>query len=68
MEQVRGMFCLGRRGGEMGDGGSVLYLGLRIGEYGVSSRSWIEVGSGGGGRKISRGRYVARVVLSFRCR
>ena len=34
-EQVLGMFCLGRRGGEMGDGGSVLYLVLRIGEYGV---------------------------------
>ena len=39
MEQFVGMFCLGRRGGEMRDGGSVLYLVLRIGEYGVSNRS-----------------------------
>ena len=62
------MFCMGRRGGEMLDGGFVLYLVLRIEEYGVSGRSWVEVGSGGGGRKISRGRSVARVVLSFRCR
>ena len=35
MEQVVGMFCLGRRGGDMGDGGFVLYLLLRIGESGV---------------------------------
>jgi hypothetical protein len=68
MEQAVGMFCLGRRGGETGDGGSVLYLNLRIGEYGRSRRSWVEVGSGGGGRKISRGRSLARVVLIFCCR
>ena len=44
MEQVVGIFCLGRHGGEMGDGGSVLYLlVLRIKEYGVSGRSWVEV-------------------------
>jgi hypothetical protein len=35
MEQVVGMFCLGRRGGDMGDGGYVLYLVLHIGECGV---------------------------------
>ena len=52
----------------MGDGGSVLYLVLRIGKYGVTGRSWVEVGSGGGGRKISRGRSVAGVVLIFRGR
>jgi hypothetical protein len=66
VEQVVGMFCLGMRGGEMGDGGSILYLALRIDEYGRSGRSWVEVGSGGDGRKISRGRSVARVVLIFR--
>ena len=68
MVQVVGMFCLGRRVGEMGDGGSVLYLVLRIGEYDVLGRSWVEVGSGGGGRKIRRGRSVAGVVLIFRGR
>ena len=39
MWQVMGMFCLGRRGGEMGDGGSVLYLVLRMGDCGVLGRS-----------------------------
>jgi hypothetical protein len=63
MEQVVGLFCLGRRGGEMGDGGYVLYLALRIGEYGRSGRSWAQEGSGGGGRKICRGHSVARVVF-----
>ncbi len=43
MEQVVGMFCLGRLGGEMGDCGSVLYLVLRIGEYDASDKSWVEV-------------------------
>ena len=32
MEQVVGMVCMGRRGVEMGDGGSVMCLTLRIGE------------------------------------
>ena len=32
MEQVVGMFCMERRGGEMGDGGTVLCLFVRIGE------------------------------------
>ena len=32
MEQVVGMFFVGRRGGEMGDGGSVLYRVLHKGE------------------------------------
>ena len=62
------MFCMGRRGGEMRGGGYVIYLVLRIEEYVVSGRSWVEVGSGGGGRKINRDRSVARVILSFRCR
>ena len=30
MEQVKGMRCMGRRGGEMGDGGYGLGLFLRI--------------------------------------
>ncbi len=30
MEQVVGMFSLGRRGEEMGDGGSIMYIVLRI--------------------------------------
>ena len=68
MEQVVGMFCLRMRGGEMGDGGFVMYLVLRIGEYGVSGRSRVEMGSGGGGRGISRGGSVTSVVLIFRCR
>ena len=43
MEQAVYMFCLERRGGEMGGCGSVMYLVLRIGEYGVSGMSWVEV-------------------------
>ena len=38
-KQVWGMFCLGRRGGEMGDGGYVLYIILRIWDCGVSGES-----------------------------
>jgi hypothetical protein len=34
----------------------------------VLGRSLVEVGSGGGGRGISRSGYVARLVLIFRCR
>ena len=65
MWQVVGMFCLGRRGGEMGDGGCVLYLVLRRGDCDVSGRSWVEVSSVGGGSRIRLGRSVARVVLFF---
>ena len=68
MVQVMGMICLGRRGGEMGDDGSVMYPVLRIWVYGVSSKSLVEVGTGGDGRKISRDRSVARVVLILRGR
>ena len=67
MEQVVGMFCLGRRGGEMGDGGSAVHLVLRIGEYSVSDKNWVEVRSGSGGSKISLGRSMTRVILVFRC-
>jgi len=58
---------MGRRGGEMGDGGSVLYLVLRIGDCGVSGKNSVEVRSDGGGGKIELGRYVKRVVLVFCC-
>ncbi len=59
------MFCMERCGGEMGDGGFVLYLVLRMGDCGVSGRSRLEVRSVGGGSRIGLGRYVARVVLFF---
>ena len=52
MWQVVGMFCLGKRGGEMGDGGSVLYLALPMGDHGVLGRSWVEMRSDSGGSKI----------------
>ena len=39
MEQVVGMICPGRRGGEMRDGGYTLCLILRIGEYGRVCRT-----------------------------
>jgi hypothetical protein len=58
MEQVVDIFCLGRRGGDMWDGGSVLYLVLRIWECGMLGRSWVEVrsdscgGDRSGGSKI----------------
>ena len=67
MEQVVGMFCLGRRGGEMMDGGCIMYLVLRICECNVSGRSWVEVRSDSGGSKIGLGRFVTWVVLVFRC-
>ena len=67
MKQVVGMFCLGRRGGETGDGGSVLYIVLRIGKCGVSGRSWVEARSDSGGSKIRLGRYATRVVSGLRC-
>ena len=67
MWQIVGMFCLGRRGGEMGDGGYVLYITLRMGDCGVSGRSWVEVRSDGGGSRIGLGRSVNRVVLVFHC-
>ena len=35
IEQVLGMFCLGRRGGDMGGGGCLLYLVLRIWDCGM---------------------------------
>ena len=65
MWQVVGMLCLGRRGGEMGDGGFVLYLVLRMGDRGVSGRSWVEVRSFGGGSRIGLGRSMTRVILIF---
>ena len=46
------MFCLGRRGGEMGNGGFVLYLVLRKGDCDVSGRAWVEKKSVGGGCRI----------------
>jgi len=54
--------------GRWGGGGSVMCLVLRIGECVVSGKSWVEVGSGGGGRGISWGGFVTGVVLIFRCR
>ncbi len=36
MEHVEGMFCLGMRGGEMGDGGCDLGFFMRAGELSVS--------------------------------
>jgi hypothetical protein len=67
MWQVVGIFCLGRRYGEMGDGGSILYLVLRMGDCGVLHRSWVEVRSDSGGSKIGQGRSATRVVSVFRC-
>ena len=67
MEQIMGMVCLGRRGGKKRDGEFVLYIVWRIGESGVSGKSWVEVGSGGGGRGVRRGGSMNRVVLHFRC-
>ena len=61
------MLCLGRRGGEMGDGGSVLYLVLRMGDCGVLGRSWVEVRSDGNGSKIRLGRSATRLVSVFCC-
>ena len=61
------MFCLGRRGGEMGDGGSILCLVLRMGDSGVLGRRWVEVGSDGNGSKIRLGRSAVGVVSVFRC-
>ena len=65
LEQVVGMVFLGWRGGEMGVGGYVFYLVLRIGEHGVSCRIWVEVGTGRGGHERRRAGSVARVVLIF---
>ena len=50
---VEGMFCLGRRGGEIGDGGSDLgVLLIRVGELKASGgvglvRVWVGVMAGG---------------------
>jgi len=51
----------------MGVGGSVLYLVVRIGDCGVSGKSWVEVRSDGGWGKIRLGRSMNRVILVFRC-
>ena len=59
------MVCLGRRGGEMGDAGYVSCLVSRMGDCGVSGRSWVDVGSVGGGSRIGMGRFVTRVVLVY---
>ena len=52
MWQIVGMSCLGRHGGEMGVGGSVLYIVLRMGDCGVWGKSWVEVRSVGDGSRI----------------
>ena len=62
-----GYVCLGRRGGDMEDGWSVLYIVLRLGDCGVSGRVWVEVRSDGAGSKIGLGRYVTKVVMVFHC-
>ncbi len=67
MWQVVGMFCLERRGGEMGDGGFLLYLVLRMGDYGVSDRSCVEVRLVGGGSRVGLVRFVTSVILVFHC-
>ncbi len=53
MEQVVGMFCMGRRGGQL-NGVSILCRFLRIGELGVPDAGYDGVSLVSGGSEVDR--------------